>query len=78
MGIVIDKEVVEKANLCRNGCQCLSGEKSFLCEVVTQLGSDIVEVRSKPGKSCSYGLSVGNSRYCHCSVRNEIYRKYNI
>jgi hypothetical protein len=78
MCIMIDKEIVEQANLCRNELQCMSGDKVFLCKVATPLGSDIVEIKSKHVRSCSYCLTVGSSYYCHCPVRNEIYRKYRI
>ena len=76
MGIEIDKEIVEKATRCMNGSRCLSEDNAFLCDVVAPLGSDIAEVKFKSGRSCSYGLSVGNSRYCHCPIRNEIYNLY--
>lgn len=78
MGIEVDKEIVEKATQCTNGFRCLSEDNAFLCEVVVPLGSDIVEVKSKSVRSCCYGLSVGNSRYCHCPIRNEIYNLYKV
>lgn len=78
MDIVIDKRILEKTSRCRNGFRCLSGYTTLLCEVVAPLGSDILEVKSKTDKLCSYGLTVGNSRYCHCPVRNEIYSLYKI
>ena len=78
MDIVIDERVLEKTTRCSNGFRCLSGGMTFLCQVVAPLGSDILEVKSDPYKSCSYGLSVGNTRYCHCPVRNEIYKLYKL
>jgi hypothetical protein len=74
--IKIDKAVLHNTTNCLYDFKCLSGEKIFLCDVVASNGEDIVEIKSKPSRSCRYCISLDSASYCTCPTRVEIFNRY--
>jgi hypothetical protein len=77
MNIKIDKTVIQRTSNCKCEFSCLSGDKTCLCEAKCSIGSEVLEVTPKSGIDCNYCVSVGNTTFCHCPTRNEIFNRYN-
>ena len=73
----IDKAILHKTTDCIHNLTCLTGDKTCLCEVVYSNQEDIVEIKTKPSKSCKYCVSLESASYCTCPTRVEVYHRYN-
>ena len=78
MRLEIGENTLRKTRNCGNDFSCLKGEKVCLCEVVGSSGYDVLFVKPKSKKDCSYCTPFSNSFLCHCPTRNEIYNRYKI
>lgn len=76
--IKIDEAVIRSTINCRNDFRCLPGDKSCLCEVTDSIGYDMLEIKPKSDTNCSHRISLGNSNFCMCATRVEIYNRYGI
>ena len=76
-GFKIDKAILHKTTDCIRNFTCLTEDKACLCEVVYSNGEDIVEIKTKPSKSCKYCVSLESASYCTCPTRVELHHRYN-
>ena len=74
----VGDEFREKVCRCRKQQCCLEGATESLCRVIDCVAEKVFFVHGEDGHSCSYCLSFGDSHYCNCPVRQELYRKYKI
>ena len=74
--IEIDKAVLHNTTDCLYDFNCLSGDKTHLCDDVASNEEDIVEIKSNPPLACRYCISLGSASYCTCPTRVEIYNRY--
>ncbi|AMV73658.1 hypothetical protein [Desulfuromonas sp. DDH964] len=65
-----------QATRCRKGKTCLEGAPH--CRVVDSVADKVFFVEGEGGRLCCYHLSFGDSGYCNCPVRQELYRKYRV
>ena len=75
----VEQEIIEKArDFCPKWGGCLAGDLSRCCNAVEMKGSYlIVEPTEKSHEyPCSNCIKVESVHVCLCSVRKEIYRKY--
>jgi hypothetical protein len=77
-GIKIDEEIIKRTTNCELNFSCLSGDKTCMCKVKYFIGFDLLEINPKIVNDCRYHLSFGNTNFCTCPTRNEIYNRYNI
>jgi hypothetical protein len=76
--IRVDKAVLDRTTDCIYDFSCLSGDKMCLCDVVASNEEDIIEIKSKPSRSCKYAIPLDSASYCHCPTRVEIYNRCKI
>jgi len=74
--IKIDDAVVKKTTKCRCGFSCLSKYKGCLCDAVSFIGNEMVQIKSNPSNCCNYHIVFGNTHFCLCPVRSELYQRY--
>ena len=72
----IPEEILQRTTNCEFDFNCLYGDKKCLCEVETSIGNDMLEVKAKTDSNCGYCLPFGDTYYCLCPTRNEIYKRY--
>ena len=76
--IIVSDQSKSLAAKCKKGFSCLTGKTNELCEVKKCLLESVLYVRSRTEEYCGYQYSIGGDTFCNCSVRKEIYNKYNI
>ena len=74
--IKIDEVVIRSTVNCQYGFRCLSGDTTCLCEVKDSIGYDMLEIIPKSDTDCNHRISLGNSNFCMCPTRVEIYNRY--
>ena len=74
--IYIDKSIINTTIKCQKDFLCLSNNNKIYCNVKSFMdkGMDILQCLHK--EYCNYKISFGNSKFCFCPTRKEIYRKY--
>jgi hypothetical protein len=77
-GIKIDEEILQKTAYCEHNFSCLSGVQSCMCEDDRSLGYGMLEINPKYGADCKYHVTFGNTSFCICPTRNEIFKRYNL
>ena len=78
MNIEIDTEILQKTSYCKRDFRCLSGDKRCLCEVKVSIGYDMVEIKPNLVLDCKYHVTFGDTSFCICPTRNEIFKRYSI
>jgi hypothetical protein len=81
MNIEMSDDILKRTTKCYHGLSCLSGEPRPVCKVEEPIGT-LAALTNCEGKvycpyCIPYGIS-GNSSYCTCPVRIELYRRYKI
>ena len=75
----IDKDILNNTTNCSDDFSCLSGNDTCLCEVDKYIESEDSVLFIKPMyEYCKNELSFGNSFFCICPIRKEIYKNYKI
>ena len=77
--IEIDKKIIQRTTKCELEFCSLSGERGYICKPKSLITFNFLEVNPKFDIiDCGYRLSFGDTYFCHCPIRNELYSKYNI
>ena len=69
-------ESITRSTICRYDFSCLSGDKTWKCKVKSSIGHGVVEIKSTINRGCGYRVSFGDTYFCNCPTRNEIYNRY--
>jgi hypothetical protein len=79
MKFEISKEVIEKADKCVYDHQCLT-KSGCLCtfEKADESEGRLFFIDRKVHSDCPYMAPFGDSCYCRCPVRREIFERYNV
>ena len=78
MNIKVDDEIIQRTTHCEHDFRCLFGPKRCLCEAKESVGNDMVEIKPRLVIDCKYHVSLGDTHFCNCPTRVEIYNNYNI
>ena len=78
MTIEVDEDVRKKTTCCYKLFGCLTGNIHDMCEVQRPLAMGVTLVKSKSVNSCPYYVRIGESEYCTCPTRNQLYTRYGI
>lgn len=76
MKIKISDETIKKTKSCNKSFGCLKNEKHVLCQVEDCVNEEVYFIKRLYTDKCDYQISFGNSCFCSCPVRTEIYKKY--
>jgi len=78
MEIKIPQDIIQKATKCSKNFRCLSDDNHNLCQTICNMNNDVLFVKCKDDKDCSYFEPHDKTELCTCPVRKEIYRLYKI
>ena len=78
MSIKMDDEVRQRTTHCEHDFSCLSGDKTCLCEAKSSMGYDMLDIKPKFAIDCRYHISFGETDFCTCPIRNELYKRHSI
>ena len=79
MTIEVGEDVRKKTTYCDKLFGCLTGNIHDMCEVQRPLASmDVILVKPKRVNSCPYYVRLGESNYCTCPARNQLFTRYGI
>ena len=76
--IHIDENIKDTTIKCRKIFLCLSNNKEIYCKVKSFIDKDIDILKCLHNDYCNYKISFGNSKFCFCPTRKEIFKKYKI
>jgi hypothetical protein len=76
--VEINEETIQRTTNCKFNFCCLSGDKTRICKAKRSIGYDLLEIDSKIVNNCNCSVCFGNTYFCNCPTRNEIYNRYNI
>ena len=76
--IKIAEEILEKTAYCEHDFSCLSGARFCTCADNRSIGYGMLEVILKNGDDCKYHVTFGDTSFCTCPTRVEIYKQYSI
>ena len=71
----IKNEILEKTLLCTKSFACLNDINTY-CKVESCVNNQVLFVENHKNDLCYYRRTFGNSHFCTCPTRIEIYRKY--
>ncbi len=74
----IDKKIIEQATLCRKRFSCLQNDGEEICRVKQCVDDKVMFIECDNDFYCSYLKSFGESKYCNCPVRKEIFNTYGV
>jgi hypothetical protein len=74
----VNTAVLKVTTKCNKSFACLSGNNECLCWATYASKYHFVEVKPESVDTCSYLLHYGNTTYCLCPTRNEIYTHYHM
>ena len=72
----IPEEILQKTTNCEFDFNCLFGDKQCLCEIKASIVNDLLELKPKFDIHCKYRMPFGDTFFCTCPTRNEIYKRY--
>jgi hypothetical protein len=78
MALNIDDAVLKKTTKCHCGFSCLSGDKECLCDVLSIIGHEMLQIKSNHRGYCKYHILFGDGNFCLCPIRCELYNRHNI
>ena len=78
MILKIDDAIIKKTTRCNKDFSCLSDNRKELCRVTRTVENKVHFVECHDTESCSYRLAFGESFFCTCPVRKDIYDTYKI
>jgi hypothetical protein len=76
MKIEIPDEILKNTTKCNKSFGCLKNEKHVLCRVEHCVNEEVYFIKCLNTATCNYRVSFGNSYFCSCPVRMEIFNKY--
>ena len=77
MKFSIDESILNATLKCKDSFACINGGKDCFCEAEQMVSDKVLFVKPNKNIACSYMKYFGDSLYCTCPTRMEIYRKYN-
>ena len=78
MDIVVSDEAKSLAVKYRKGFSCLDKEKAEICKAEKCLLESVLYIQCRDDSYCNFSYVIGGNTFCSCSVRKEIFLKYNI
>ena len=72
----IDENIINKTD-CKKNFACLDNT-DVCCKITNCVNNQIYFVDCKDKKYCNFKKFFGNSNYCTCPTRIEIYKKYKV
>lgn len=86
MKFEISIDTIKRTTKCHANFSCLndaenpkSNDRLAICPVEDYIAHDMVFVDFQDNSFCNYNMLYGTkNRICHCPVRNEIYKRYNM
>jgi hypothetical protein len=76
--IKIDEEIIQRTTNCEHDFSCLSGDKICICKANRLIGFDLLEINPKIVNGCRYRMSFGDTCFCNCPTRVELYNRYSM
>ena len=76
MSFDIDDDIKTRTRLCKKHFSCLKDDGEKLCRVKQCIEGKVYFIECDTAEYCSYQKSFGDSKYCECPVRKEIFNKY--
>ena len=76
MKFKISDETIKNTKECNKTFGCLRDEKHVLCRVERCVNEEVYFIKCLHNDKCDYKIAFGNSYFCSCPVRKEIYKKY--
>jgi hypothetical protein len=76
MEIKIDEDTLKSTIKCEKDFSCLKGQNEF-CKIEYCV-SDVYFGKCKEHTYCIYKRALGDSFFCSCPTRKEIYSKYKL
>ena len=74
----IDEEILQRTTKCEINFSCLSGDKARVCKAKRSIDFNMLEIYPTIVNHCNCRVSFGNTYFCNCPTRNEIFNRYNI
>ena len=78
MKVKVSDLIVKATTQCKKGFACLSGKVECMCGVESASKDYTVVIKPQFKSPCKYRDSRGETHYCLCPVRNDIYKRYKI
>jgi hypothetical protein len=79
MLLEIDQRIIDETTYCKHNCGCLRN-KDYLCrlaKVESFVGKEVLFIHCG-NRSCNYKIHFGYGQVCHCPVRIEIHKKFQL
>ena len=74
----VSKRVYNDTQKCRKNFRCLKPNQNVCCKVEHCVNNVVYFVKCSDTTFCSYKVNFGDSSFCTCPVRKEIYNKYRV
>ena len=71
-------ENLKKTTKCEKDFACLSHEIDGVCSVEEYRDHMLLFVKATPDKECMYKMPLGDSSFCVCPMRAELYQLYGV
>ena len=77
--LTVSEQTLAMTTHCQNHFHCLSGQVGGPCKVVFTLESvPFLRINNKNVEPCAYSFRFGDSDFCTCPVRRELFERYRI
>ena len=77
MGYQISEHAQKRTPKCSCNFECLNNDKWDTCCIEKEISGGLIIKYICKEKFCNYCLSYGSRNICMCSIRVEIFRRYN-
>ena len=79
MDLQFPEKILNEAKECSKNYSCLSNQENGRCTVNFSMeGIPFVMIKKPSDDQCPYYFDFGDSHFCNCPVRFELYRRYGI
>jgi hypothetical protein len=79
MGITVSEDTLAQTTKCEMDFACLSGQASAQCQIESSMESvRFLMVNKIITEPCNYSFRFGDSEFCNCPVRFEMYQHHDI
>jgi hypothetical protein len=79
MNLKFPDEISKRATECPKNHSCLSNQEGGRCRVDYSMeGVPFLMLKKSSDEHCPYSFDFGNSYFCTCPVRRELYKRYSI
>ncbi len=72
----IEEKVLNETVKCKDNFSCIDGGHGCFCAAEQLVSDKVLFVKPVKNIACNYMKYFGDSLYCACPTRMEIYRKY--